>query len=67
MASAPPKPPAQIAGGVPEHRLTARDQHAAEALRLIARKIRSTDPDGADRLERKAKSFDTWRQAYMRR
>lgn len=69
MASLPPDAtPTPIVGPiVPEHTLTARDQHAAEALRLIARKIRSTDPDGADKLERKAKSFDTWRQAYMRR
>lgn len=44
-----------------------KDLHAPEALRLIARKIRNMQPEKADELEKTAKTFETWRQAYMRR
>lgn len=47
--------------------LSARDLHAPEALRLLARKVRGVDPKRADELERIAKTFETWRQAYIRR
>lgn len=47
--------------------LDAKDLYAPEALRLIARKVRGFDPRRADELERTAKTFETWRQAYIRR
>ena len=47
--------------------LDATDLHAPDALRLIARKVRGVDPRRADELERTAKTFETWRQAYIRR
>lgn len=47
--------------------LDATDQHAPDALKLIARKVRGVDPRRADELERTAKQFETWRQAYLRR
>lgn len=47
--------------------LDATDLHAPEAIRLLARKVRGVDPRRADDLERTAKTFETWRQAYIRR
>lgn len=52
---------------IPTVTLDARDLHAPEALKLIARKVRGVDPRRADELERTAKTFETWRQAYIRR
>lgn len=52
----------------PTIELNARDHpHAPEALRLIARKIRIMQPEEADALDKMAKTFETWRQAYVRR
>lgn len=53
--------------GPPKITLDARDLHAPEALKLIARKVRGVDPRRADELERTARQFETWRQAYIRR
>ena len=52
---------------IPTIQLDALDLHAPEAIRLIARKVRGVDPARADELERTAKKFETWRQAYLRR
>lgn len=54
-------------GRPPAVTLDATDLHAPEALKLLARKVRGTDPRRADELERTAKQFETWRQAYIRR
>lgn len=52
---------------IPTITLDAQDLHAPEAIRLLARKVRGVDPRRADELERTAKQFETWRQAYIRR
>lgn len=52
---------------IPTISLDARDLHAPEAIRLLARKVRGVDPRRADELERTAKTFETWRQAYISR
>lgn len=68
MASNPPKDGDQIGTLViPTYSLRADDLHAPEALKLLARKVRGVDPRRADELERTAKTFETWRQAYIRR
>jgi HAMP domain-containing protein len=47
--------------------LDATDLHAPEALRLMARKHRVTNPKKADELEATAKSFETFRRAWLTR
>ena len=41
--------------------------HAAEALRLMARKERVLRPQMADKLEAQARAFDAWRERNARR
>ena len=46
--------------------LDAKNLHVPDGLRLIARKMRGTDPKGADALEATANAFAAWRRENPR-